>query len=163
MSEFKTITTQEEFDAAIGERIKRERESASKKYEGYLSPDDYQNKVKEYEEKLKEANGKLEEAAKKAADHDKEVAERDAKIKGYETASVKARVAHETGIPYELAGRLSGESEEDIRKDAETLLAAIGSQKPAAPLATGEPAGTNLANEAQNAALKKTLAGLKGE
>lgn len=163
MSEFKAITTQEEFDAAIGERIKRERESTGKKYEGYLSPDDYQKKVKEYEDKLKEANTKLAEAAQKAASHDKEVAERDAKIKGYETDSVKARIAHEIGIPYELAGRLSGESEDDIRKDAETFLAAIGSQKPAAPLATSEPSGTNLANEAQTAALKKTLAGLKGE
>ena len=99
--------------------------------------------MKEYEDKLKDTNAKLTEATNKAANHDKEIAERDAKIKNYETASVKARIAHETGIPYELAGRLSGESEEDIRKDAETLLSVIGNTKPAAPLATSEPAGTN--------------------
>lgn len=160
MSEFEAITTQEAFDAAISERIKRERESLAKKYESYISPEENQKKIAEYEDKLKEAAGKLNEASAK---HDKEIAERDAKIKGYESDSVKTRIAHEIGIPYELSGRLSGDSEDEIRKDAEALLKAIGSTKPVAPLATSEPGGTNLESAAKDAALKKTLAGLKGE
>lgn len=163
MGEFEAITTQEAFDAAIGERIKRERETTAKKYEGYISPEDHQKAIAEYETKLTDANTKLSEAATNKANYDKELADRDAKIKKYETDSVKMRIAHEVGIPYELSGRLSGDSEEAIRKDAQTLLAAIGNTKPTAPLATGEPSGTNLANLAENAALKKTLAGLKGE
>lgn len=160
---FEAITTQEEFDAAIGERLRRERETVAKKYEGYISPEDNQKMVTDYEAKLKDVNGKLKEANNKAANHDKEIAERDAKIKGYETDSVKTRIAHEVGIPYELSKRLSGDNEDDIRKDAESLLQAIGSTKPVAPLATSEPSGTNLENAAKDAALKKTLAGLKGE
>ena len=35
MAEFVPITTQEAFDAAIGERLKRERESIAKKYGDY--------------------------------------------------------------------------------------------------------------------------------
>ena len=163
MSEFEAITTQEAFDAAISERIKRERESLAKKYEGYISPEENQKKIAEYEDKLKEAASKLSEASEKAAKHDKEIAERDARIKGYESDSVKTRIAHEIGIPYELSGRLSGNSEDEIRKDAEALLKAIGSTKPVAPLATSEPGGTNLESAAKDAALKKTLAGLKGE
>lgn len=163
MGKFEAITTQEAFDAAIGERIKRERETTVKKYEGYISPEDHQKTIAEYETKLTDANTKLSEAATNKANYDKELADRDAKIKQYETDSVKTRIAHEVGIPYELSGRLSGDSEEAIRKDAETLLAAIGNTKPTAPLATGEPSGTNLANSAENSALKKTLAGLKGE
>lgn len=163
MSEFEAITTQEAFDAAIGERIKRERETTAKKYEGYISPENHQKTIAEYETKLTDANTKLSEAAAKAANHDKELADRDAKIKQYETDSVKTRIAHEVGIPYELSVRLSGEDEAAIRKDAEALLAAIGNTKSVAPLATGEPSGTDLANSAANAALKKTLAGLKGE
>lgn len=163
MSEFVAITTQEAFDAAIGERLKRERETVAKKYEGYISPEDNQKKITEYEGKLKDANEKLSEASQKAADYDKQIAERDAKIKGYETSSVKMKIAHEVGIPYELSGRLSGDNEDAIRKDAEALKTVIGSTKPTAPLATGEPTGTDLANSAQTAALKKTLAGLKGE
>lgn len=160
MSEFEAITTQEAFDAAISEHIKRERESLAKKYEGYISPEENQKKIAEYEDKLKEVAGKLNETSAK---HDKEIAERDAKIKGYESDSVKTRIAHEIGIPYELSGRLSGDSEDEIRKDAEALLKAIGSTKPVAPLATSEPGGTNLESAAKDAALKKTLAGLKGE
>lgn len=163
MSEFKTITTQEEFDAAVSERIKHEREAFAKKYEGHISKSDYDAKVTEYENTVKELNAKLNEATGKIADHDKELAERDKKIKGYESDSVKMRIAHEVGIPYELSGRLSGNSEDEIRKDAEALLKAIGSTKPAAPLATSEPGGTNLESAAKDAALKKTLAGLKGE
>lgn len=37
---FKVIETQEEFDARISERLKRDRESFAKKYEGYISPED---------------------------------------------------------------------------------------------------------------------------
>jgi hypothetical protein len=48
------------------------------------------------------------------------------------------RIAHETGLPYELAERLSGTTEEDIRKDAETL-AQFTSQAPATPSFSSEP------------------------
>ena len=40
MSEFNVIETQEQFDKAIGERIKREQETIRKQYEGFLSPDE---------------------------------------------------------------------------------------------------------------------------
>ena len=46
MSEFNVIETQEQFDKAIGERIKREQETIRKQYEGYLSPDEVK---KQYE------------------------------------------------------------------------------------------------------------------
>ena len=42
MGDFTPITTQAEFDAAIGERLKRERESFGKKYGDY---DELKNKV----------------------------------------------------------------------------------------------------------------------
>ena len=49
MSEFTPITTQEQFDAAIGERLKRERESLAKKYGDYdalkQKTDDYERQI----------------------------------------------------------------------------------------------------------------------
>ena len=48
MSDFTPITTQEEFDKAIGERLKRERETVKKEYAGYLSPDDEKKKYEGY-------------------------------------------------------------------------------------------------------------------
>ena len=38
--EFKTIETQEQFDAAIGERLKREESKIRKEYQGFLSPEE---------------------------------------------------------------------------------------------------------------------------
>ena len=84
--------------------------------------------------------------------------------RGCKSASVKTRIAHEFGIPYELASRLSGEDEDAIRKDAETLSQLIGQQvrHKAPPLRSTEP--LNLEGDATKAALKRTLRGLdKGE
>ena len=56
MGDFIPITTQAEFDAAIGERLKRERESFSKKYGDY---DELKSKVASYEQQI----GQMTEAA----------------------------------------------------------------------------------------------------
>ena len=161
MSEFTPITTQEQFDAAIGERLKRERESLAKKYGDY---DALKQKTDDYERQIAEYSKSLEAAKQAASAHDQVVTELNAKLKGYESASVKTRIAHEFGIPYELASRLSGEDEDAIRKDAETLSQLIGQQArhKAPPLRSTEP--LNLEGDATKAALKRTLRGLdKGD
>lgn len=142
MSEFKPIETQEQLDALLTPRLQRERETVEKRYEGYLSPEDV---TKKYEGFLspEEAKRKYEEAYKGYLSPE-EAAKKDAKIKSYETDSAKTRIAHEIGIPYELAGRLSGEDEKAIRADAEKLLKIMGgvdTQVP--PLGSTEPAGTD--------------------
>ena len=48
MAEFTPITTQEDFDKAIGERIKRERETVKKELAGDLSPVDEKRKDEGY-------------------------------------------------------------------------------------------------------------------
>ena len=125
MAEFTPITTQAEFDAAIGERLKRERETLSKKYGDY---EDLKNKVADYEKQIGQMSKAAKESAEKYAGYDKTLAELQAKVKDYETDSVKTRIAHETGLPYELAGRLTGEDEAAIRKDAEALSKLLGGQ-----------------------------------
>lgn len=127
---FEIIDTQEKFDAAISERLKRERS----KFADY---DEIKQKNAEYEKLIGAMTKAAEEAAKKYSGYDEQIAKLQSQIKGYETGSVKTRIAHETGIPYELAERLSGETEEDIRKDAETLAKYIKS-KPSAPLRSPE-------------------------
>lgn len=154
MSDFKVIETQEQLDAILGDRLKRERETVKKEFEGYLSPEDAAKKYEGYlspEDEKKKYEGYLspEEAAKK-----------DAKIKGYESSSVKTRIAHETGLPYEMAARLSGETEEDIRKDAESLVKLIGQQQPPQPFGNSEFDGKA---SGTREALRRTLNGLKGE
>ena len=114
MSEFKTIETQEEFDAIIKSRLDRNTKSVTdevrKSYEGYISPDE-----------AKKLNDQITSLTTQLTERDGTITDLTAKNKAYETASVKARIAHEKGLPYELAERLSGETEQDIAADAEKL------------------------------------------
>ena len=121
MSEFKPIETQEQFDEMIKDRLDRAEKKWEEKYSGYLSPDDVAGKTKELNDKITELGNSLNSANDKAVADAKSIADLEAKIKAHETASVKSRIAHEVGIPYELANKLSGDTEEAIRKDAEAL------------------------------------------
>lgn len=154
MGDFTPIETQEQFDAAIGERIKRERETQEKKYNNYISPDDFAAKSKEYEARIEELNKKIADANERLTGYDRQIADRDAKIKGYETDSVKTRIAHETGLSYDAIKFLQGEDEENIRKSAQALKSLCGSNQ-TAPLADSEHVA-----DAQTAAYKKLAAGI---
>lgn len=151
--EFKPIMTQEDFDSAIGSRIKRERDTVSKEFAAQI--EEITKKSQGYEKQIGELGKQLETAGAK----DKTIEELTSKVKGYETASVKTRIANEIGIPYELAARLSGDDEDSIRKDAETLSKFIGS-KPIAPLGSSEQV---IDKDPTKSALRKTLKQLKGE
>lgn len=141
MAEFTAITTQEQLDAVIGERLKREREGAAKKYGDY---DNLKSKVAAYEKQIGEMTRAAEEQAQRYADYDQRLAGLQAQVKDQETAAIKTRVALESGIPYELVGRLAGETEEDIRRDAEALAKFVGKgSTPPPPLRSTEPAGTD--------------------
>lgn len=153
MADFTPITTQEEFDAAIGERLKREKESTAKKIS------DYENANAELTGQIGSLTKELEEANKKISGFNDEKAGMEAKIKGYESDSAKTRIALEVGLPYEMASRLSGDDEETIRKDAESMYKLIGKSQPAAPLASteGEP------EDKETAAYKSLLKKIKGD
>ena len=159
MGDFKPIETQEQFDAAISERLKREKETQAKAYEGYLSPADYAEKEKEFTTRIATLENSLNVANGKLTNRDKDIAERDAKIKAYETHSVKTRIANELGLSYEAVDFLHGEDEESIRKSATALKGLVGTKHSAAPLAN--PEGTP--GKAEDEALKNTLRKLKGE
>ena len=151
MSDFKVIETQEQLDAIIGERLKRERETIKKEYEGFLSPEDAAKKYEGYlspEDVKTKYSGYLspEDAAKK-----------DARIKQYETDSVKTRVANEMGLSYDAVAFLKGEDEDAIKKSAESLKALVGTTQ-TAPLAS-----TESAENTENAAYKNMLNNMRGE
>lgn len=135
MSDFKVIETQEQFDEMIGDRLKRDRETTEKKYEGYTSPDDLQKLKDSYEAKIKS----LEDAA---ATTQKTLDEKDAEIaKGdkYRTDLEKTRIALSAGLDMKYADRLRGENEEEWKKDAEELAKDFKIAHQTAPLGTNEP------------------------
>lgn len=163
---FQEIKTQEEFDEAIKERLTREKEKYSKEIEKLTE------EIKEKDEtlsNLQKANSELEEKNKdlseKQSAHEAELKERDDKIKGYETTSAKMRIAREAGIPEELASRLSGDDEEAMKKDAETLAALFktADPEPQSPMGKTEPAGNDNKQDAKDAAFKSMLQNMEGD
>ena len=136
MSEFKAITTQEEFDKAIQERLARQKESIEKQYADYA---EIKAKNTELETEIGTLKTTLSETTKKTESYDKDIAELNAKIAGYETANMRTKIALQHGIPYDLAGRLVGEDEESITADAKKLAELVGKKEPIAPLKDTEP------------------------
>lgn len=155
--EFTPITTQEQFNEVIGERLKRKEEEVRKEYADY---DTQKQTITEKESKITELEGKINELNGKISGFEQQIGEKDARIKGYETDSVKTRIAREMGLPFEAIDFLKGEDEEAIKKSASTLKAFVGSAKGPAP--SFEPDGSGASN-GKEAGYKNMLAKLKGE
>ena len=152
MSEFKPITTQEEFDAAIKARLSREKE----KYGDY---DQLKSRVEELEKENGGLKSTIEANNQTKADADKQREEMQSKIAGYETASLRTLIALQHGLPYDLADRLQGNDEESFKADAERLAGFMKSKESIPPLKTNEP---SLGDE-KDAALKGMLHKMRGE
>ena len=152
MSEFKQITTQEEFDAAIKERLSREKA----KYSDY---DQLKSRVEELEKENVGLQSTIEASNQSKADADKQLEDLQKQITGYETASMRTRVALQYGLPYDLADRLQGTDEESFKADAERLAGYMKPKESIPPLKTNEP---NLGDD-KDAALKGMLHKMRGE
>ena len=134
MSDFKVIETQEQLDEIIKDRIARAEAKAAEKYADYdklkAQNDDKDKQIAALSEKLNQQAGKEQEYGDK-------LKELETKVHEYATAAVKTKIAHEVGLPYELAKKLDGEDEDAIRADAESMAKLI--KPPAAPIGSAEP------------------------
>ena len=155
--EFKAITTQEEFDAAIQSRLARERASVSRQYADY---DSLKEKVAKAEKEKESFTAKAAEDAGKITDLKKQLDEANGKIKGFETDALKAKIADEEGLPAALRGRLNGATEDELRKDAKSLKAIFSAEnrRGLPPYKNDEADSTN-----KEEAYRRVLAKLKTE
>lgn len=152
MADFTPITTQEQFDSIIGERLKRDREAQDKKYADYA---DLKKNCADYEKQIADLGKQL-----KSTETDKQTIESLQKqVKGYETDSVKTRIAFEVGLPYKMASRLNGEDEKSIREDAQSMRDLMGTKTPPPPTKSTEPETV----DSKRAAMASMLHNLKGE
>ena len=149
MSEFKPITTQEEFDAAIKARLSREKE----KYGDY---DQLKSRVTELEKENVDLKSTIEATNQIKADADKQLEEMQKQIAGYETASLRTRIALQNGLPYDLADRLQGADEESLTADAERLASFVKPTEYVAPMRNLEPA----LEKTENTSYKNLVQGL---
>jgi hypothetical protein len=123
MSEFKIIETQEQLDEIIKNRIER----VKAKYADY---DSLSAKVQDLEtEKLKLTE--LLDKQKEIEGNDKnKIAELEKGIQGWETKALKQKVAIKYNLPFDLADRLKGDSEESLTEDAERLASLMVASQP---------------------------------
>lgn len=135
MADFKPIETQEQFDAAIGERLKRERDSIEVKYSDY---DTLKNQLEGLEVEKQSLSEQLSQANTKISENESLMEGLNLKIKGYETDSAKTRIALEAGLPYSMAGRIQGDDEDSMKADAAILANMLKPQNYVPPLANSE-------------------------
>lgn len=133
---FKVIETQEAFDLAVKDRLERQ----AKKYEGYLSPDEVQKLKNGYEEKLNsqpsyEGYTSPDELNRIKSEYDSKINELTNENSSLKTTALKQDIAYEYKIPRDMASRLNGSTEEELRKDADKLSSYISSSTKVAPLA----------------------------
>lgn len=140
-TQFKPINTREEFDAAVAERIRAE----TSKFADY---DALKEKAAKYDElagkkldkQVEALTQKLNAANETISGNAQTIAELTTRAETAEGAVLRAKVAHANNIPYEMAGRLNGSTEEELTADAKALAKFVA--PPAvAPLASTEPSG----------------------
>lgn len=105
---------------AVSNAIKAERDKAKAEREARLAAE---ARIKEFEDAQKSEEEKRQEelaAAKQEAEAQK------ARVHELEVAQTRSEVAAEKKLPPKLAGRLTGETREEIEADADTLLADLG-------------------------------------
>lgn len=104
----KPITTQEELDAIIKDRITRAETKVRDQFKDYES-------IKEDLARLKSEQGTA------SATHQKEVDALNAKISALTIENLRSQKAREYGIPYDFQDRLKGTTAEEIEADAKAL------------------------------------------
>lgn len=155
-----TLNTQEEVDRFMATRLERAKrtgaEEEARKYAGF---DDYKAKAEKYDADTQALNDTIAGLRSEKETSATKISELEGRIREYETASVKTRIARECGLPPELADRLSGADEDAMRADAENLAKLIRGQN-VAPMY--KPTGEG-GNDTKDAALKDLLKKVRHE
>lgn len=112
-TEFQAITSQEDFDKAIQARIARERAKIPKDYD----------ELKAKAERLAQIEESQKTEAEKQAERIAEIERENAELK---TATLRAEVAAEKGVPANL---LTGSTREELEQAADVLIEFRGKQE----------------------------------
>lgn len=117
------------------------------------------NELKEAQRQLGDMTTNFNTLSNEKKTWDTTVADLNEKISGYEKSALKTKVAHEEGLPYELANRLIGDDEASLRADAKSLSALVTTKQPLPPQQSKDK---KLA-EGEDAPYKELLSSIKGE
>lgn len=160
MSEFTPIMTQEDFDKAIQKRLAQKEREMTEQFKEYMSPDAVKDLKADFDRKVKEANEAVKVVEEKLKAKDQTVSDLTKRAEDAEGRLLKNKIAYENKLPLELAGRLIGSTEEELKADAESL-ASLMKPSAAPPLRIGEVRGSGTANT--NAAVDAGMMQLLGQ
>lgn len=128
VEEFTPITSQEQFNAMVGERIARAKATTSDEVRKEVTAE-LTEKYKDYDamkERLAVFEKSNEENAKKYEENSKLIEEYKSQLAKYEMDSVKTKAAVANGLPIEVADRLQGTDKESIEEDAKKMAQFMG-------------------------------------
>ena len=114
--------------------------------------DQLKNEKEQLEQQLQQLNDKLTAQEKELSS----VEELQTKLKTYELENLKIKIANQAGIPLALADRLSGETEEEIKADAEKLAGFVN-KKQTLPLKPTEPQNVDPKEQAYSKLLENLV------
>lgn len=129
----KAITTQEELDEVIKDRVARAKDSAAKKYEDWISPEDSQKAMADLQKQVEDLQKAVADAEKTIKAKDETIAEG----ARYKTDLDKTRIAIAAGLDVKYASRLQGDNADAWKKDAEDLAKDFAAARKAAPVPIG--------------------------
>ena len=145
---FEPITTQEQFNAILAERLERAKNQG--RAEVRAEYEDY--------EALKTANAtmtaELETLKTGKSDLESQITKLTAEKSGLEMENLKTKIGIEAGIPIDMISRIAGNNEEELRADAAKFAKFVSISNPA-PLKSNEPSGNS-----ESAAYKELRNGL---
>ena len=132
MTEFKAIETQEQLNAIIKARLDREKE----KYADY---DQLAEKIKKLETENTSLKQTISDKETSESTTASKIADLEKDVTTWKQKSLKQQIAMKNGLPFDLADRLQGDSEESLNEDAERLASLVNVKKYTQPLADKEP------------------------
>lgn len=151
MTEFKAIETQEQLDAIIKSRLDREKA----KYSDY---DTLVEKIKKLETENTSLKQTITDKETSESTTASKIADLEKDVTIWKQKSLKQQIAMKNGLPFDLADRLQGDSEESLNEDAERLASLVKVKTYTQPLADKEP---NVETNGVDAAWREVVKNLK--
>lgn len=151
MTEFKAIETQEQLDAIIKSRLDREKA----KYSDY---DTLAEKIKKLETENTSLKQTITDKETSESTTASRIADLEKDVTVWKQKSLKQQIAMKNGLPFDLADRLQGDSEESLNEDAERLASLVNVKNYTQPLADKEP---NFESKGTDAAWREVVKNLK--
>jgi len=108
--------------------------------------DDLKSTKETLEKQVEELNGTLTATNDKYTQQESTLGDLQKQVKGYEVDTLKNRIASQVGLPLNLAGRLTGTTEDELKADAENFASFVSKPSPL-PLKPTEPAGKSKNND----------------